>query len=101
MLNSFQKPQHLQSILFSSNLPISLPAFAFTVLFKSYFNVLCSYFHVSLSLVRSSQSLNLAKFRDTAPLHKEKFSPGCLSSPLAFLEHVMCGNSALHLASIL
>jgi len=43
------------------------PSFVFTVLFKRFVNVLSGYFYVSLNLEATSQSLGLAKFRDTAP----------------------------------
>ena len=48
----------------------SVPSFVFAGLFKPFVNVLSGYFYVLLNLVARSQWLNLAKFRDTAPLRK-------------------------------
>ena len=45
-----------------------MPFFVFAVLFKPFVNVLSGHFYVSVNLVARSWWLNLAKFRDTAPL---------------------------------
>ena len=60
----------------------SLPPFAFAAVFKPFFNVSSSYFSVSVDLFATLQWLNLAKFRDTAPLKQTKIIASYISIPI-------------------
>ena len=59
---NFQNSDHVKIYFNFLQFCPSLPPFAFAFLFKPSFNVLSSYFYVSLDLVARFQSLNLANF---------------------------------------
>ena len=67
-LKYFKNPYHhlLQS---SSKFYPFVPSFVFVVLLKSSFTVLSCYFYISPNFVAIFLCLNLAKIRDTVPLH--------------------------------